>query len=570
MSYIGSSPLGLTLDTKIPASPIYSEGVSIPSQFNHPNENTIVFTPWPIGPVSESGDPASRRNIHSDDIYKEGVSNIISSSDKIFKVEKGVTHYPTKLKASDFAYLKNVGVFPNNRLMIARRFPSPIIDDLTQVGQNPISTMISWVPEGQDYITLDFGEEWTVSKASFTDIFNEVGKYVGGGEIGGMLSRGLDAVPLPGFTEILQRRIMEKILKISTTGSSDFIPSGEPNLIKEAKQRKTVDPDDAGSGLKGKVSIKMVCEWEQKFIAGVDPSIAWMDIIQTCLAFGTSDSKFYLGQTVASRNFIDFIQKLTTDPMSAMQDVIQGLIDAITPHIAEMTNIIEGKSSKSGEPSVVGMGSLLDFFKNAGSDILSGIAKKFKVKIIGIVYALTGAASTPWHITIGNPLRPVFSSGDMLCEEVKMTMGDILAFNDLPSTIKVEFTLTNARNWGMQEILSKFNVGYMRTVKSKKKDLYSSDNSVDFIPPSKDVIGGGKDIASQGGSDPVQIPNSQNPSSESGGWTTQQTEDTPGSGTVGTGNSYAGNTDVDNKSTNPDPHSTDVITPEYNPPSIGG
>ena len=59
--------------------------------------------------------------------------------------------------------------------------------------------------------------------------------------------------------------------------------------------------------------------------------------------------------------------------------------------------------------------------------------------------------------------------------DIKLTLGPTLAFNDLPSTIKVEFTLTNARPWGLQEILAKFNTGHLRTV-NIQKDYLELDN----------------------------------------------------------------------------------------------
>jgi hypothetical protein len=61
-----------------------------------------------------------------------------------------------------------------------------------------------------------------------------------------------------------------------------------------------------------------------------------------------------------------------------------------------------------------------------------------------------------------------FFAGDMLVEDVKLTLGSALAFNDLPTTIKAEFILTNARPWGLQEILAKFNAGSIRTLISVK------------------------------------------------------------------------------------------------------
>lgn len=574
MAFIGSSPLGLTLDTKIAATPSYGDGVSISSQFNHPNQNTIIFTPWPEGPLNDKGDPAKRRNIHSDEIYDSRISNIISSTDKIFKVEKGNTYYPTKLKAQDFAYLKNVGVYPNNRLMVARRYGSPVVDDPAQIGQDPIATLISWVPEGQDYLQIEFGEEWEAAKASFTDIFNEIGKDIMVAGLGSGAAGGAGAIPLPGFTEIFQRQIMEK-LGIAAKGSDQFIPSGTPNLIKEAKQRKTIDPDTAGSGLKASVSIKMICEWEQKFIAGVDPSIAWMDIIQMCLRFGTSPSVSYLGTTKASQQLVKFINDLANNPLKAIADIMDKIKESLKSVLDEVSAALQGEESEDDEEDEGPQFDVGDFLKKISSDILSGLAKKYKVKLIGVVHALTGAASTPWHITVGNPLRPVFCSGDMIVDSVTLTLGDMLAFNDLPSTIKVEFTLKNARNWGLQEIQAKFNVGYTRTVKVRK-ELYESDVDADFIPPTGDVIGGGKNIANQSGDSPSSVPNQteiagstiNNKDPLSGGGNLSQVDEIPGTGTSGIGNSFAGNTDVDNKSVNPDPNSTDIVTSESNQSSF--
>jgi hypothetical protein len=54
-----------------------------------------------------------------------------------------------------------------------------------------------------------------------------------------------------------------------------------------------------------------------------------------------------------------------------------------------------------------------------------------------------------------------------------------LAFNDLPSSIKASFTLTNARPLGMQEILAKFNAGSLRTVNVKRDFIEASTEGTD-------------------------------------------------------------------------------------------
>jgi hypothetical protein len=67
----------------------------------------------------------------------------------------------------------------------------------------------------------------------------------------------------------------------------------------------------------------------------------------------------------------------------------------------------------------------------------------------------------------------------MYTDSVSLKLGPTLAFNDLPSYITTEFTLINARPWGAQEIMSKFNSGYLRSVNLKKDS--SSVNSYETI-----------------------------------------------------------------------------------------
>ena len=573
MAQLNASPLGLTLDSKDgirSGMPGYGDGTNIPSRFNHPNNNAITFTPWPSGTMNDNGVGAKRATIHSDRIYDATLKNIIDVTDDTFVVEgkgdtKG-TYHPTKLKAWDFAYLKNTGVFPNNRLMIARRFGGPVGNDPLQIAQNPTATLISWVPDGQDFLTFDVGESWQGAEADFTKIFNELGgdisKAVLGG-LGGAVGAGGNAVPLPGFTEIFQRKIMSA-LGIATPESGDIIPSGTPNLIKEAKRRKTIGYDEADSTLTANINIKMVCEWEQKFIAGIDPSIAWMDILNLVMRFGTSNSIFYLGETKAAGDFKKFVEKLANNPLAAINDIVAKISDAMQSIVDEVKKALNGEDS--GKKDAAGIEETVKRLTGAVvKGALSGLAKKYKVRLIGVTNALTGAPSTPWHITIGNPMRPIFCSGDMLVDSVSITLGPELAFNDLPSTIKAEFTLKNARPLGMQEILSRFNVGYLRTVKTKP-DLYESTVDADFIPPDNAQV-----TPRTGTQSPpvtkIGDKKFQNANLENGSGSSNLDSNIPGTGVSGTGTS--GETRIGNFSTNsdvvnPDANSSDVLSSDQN------
>ena len=478
-----------------------------------------------LDPTGASGSYTgfSRNDLHNNDVYDTSLLNII---------EKLSFSKMAALRPQDFAYLKNVGVFPNNRLMIARRFLSPVKDNImSKGGTPPKSILISWKPEGEDFLDMSFGEEWMDADADFTNVLNKLGEEFGIGGGGTGMGKAINMIPLPGFTEGLQRDFLKKLGILDDSGNEDkLLPSGNPNLIKIAKKRKTIGYGQAGSGLKCDVSIKMVVEYEQKFISGIDPTIAWMDIINNILVFGTSKSTNY----GLSPKFKEKLNTWTQNPSELIKDIVNelsGLLEGIKSKLAsalksaddDRANAIAAKSGTDAEKAAAQAKidkkkaeeeqNIFKDSKKALSNLISKIGdsvsaavRKYRIEIMGIANALSGSPSTPWHITIGNPLRPVFCSGDMyISDNVKLTLGSTLAFNDLPSTIKVEFTLTNARPWGLQEILAKFNTGHLRTINIQKDFLELEnqapggvymDNSI--IEEKKSLEGSGQSSSSQG------------------------------------------------------------------------
>jgi len=463
------------------------------------NGNGIVRHPLSFGSVSD---------IHSDAVYDISTSNIITQLDK---------YNTMRLKWADFAYCRDFGVYPNNRLVVCRRFDHPVIDDLTFAGVNintePISTLISWIPDTENILSFSFGEVWVDSQPSFKDLLNDVGNDAGLGSInfklGDVLASGSNLVPLPGFTEGLQRQILTKAGFIDPK-STDIIPSGTPNLIKESKQRQLIKEDQAGSGLSGKFSVKIKCSWEQKFISGVDPTLIYYDILQTILSFGGSQAVFYLGKR-SSLGKLDGILKDFLKPGGAtdlIKKIVQSFVESLKSIITEVSVLIgkffdstygekdSGSSDSSKDADYLAriekekndnlilstqikVGGILKSFTDT-------VLKKYRIQALGVVTTLTGLPSTPWHITIGNPLRPIFSSGDMLTQDVTVNLGPQLAFNDLPSFIECEFTLVSARNLGTDEIMEKLSSSGIR-VSNEHPTFWNADPDPGY-PPIKNII----------------------------------------------------------------------------------
>jgi hypothetical protein len=63
----------------------------------------------------------------------------------------------------------------------------------------------------------------------------------------------------------------------------------------------------------------------------------------------------------------------------------------------------------------------------------------------------------------------------MYTDSVKLTLGPTLAFNDLPSSVEIDFTLTSARTCGIDEIFRKLSTGEIRFSSSSAPSFYNTN-----------------------------------------------------------------------------------------------
>jgi hypothetical protein len=161
------------------------------------------------------------------------------------------------------------------------------------------------------------------------------------------------------------------------------------------------------------------------------------------------------GQNI--NNFIDLFKKGEWfEAIGIMVDAIIYAVKDIADNVVELVKDIAtaGIEFIQGDPQGAS-----NVIKEALSVISRSSLARYRIKFNQIIPAMTGDSSAPWHVTIGNPKNPFFSSGDMIAEGCKITFGNTLGFNDYPTRIDYEFTIRSARNLGIQEIFDKFNIG---------------------------------------------------------------------------------------------------------------
>lgn len=384
------------------------------------------------------------------------------------------------LKYSDFAYLRDLGVYPSNRLMIARRFTAPIPDDLFRAKQEPLSVLVSWHKDATKwpFDLSNFGESWTSNRdGDIAKVLDEFGREypkpdkpsnpsVGEQEVGlgGWLSKAGGVIPQYGFTDYAQYALFKE-LGIADDVNLDLLFQGNPNVITESSKRSLAKGDGNESGLKGKFTVTMETDYEIKYIQGVDPTLTYYDILSNLLAFSTSESifRFNLNFAAGAQGLLDAIMSGDgTQMLDKAIELVQKIVESIGKLGKDIFEKIKQFGSKLLDDPLAALGSAVESGVNI---FVSQILKKFKIELLSKIQALTGAPSGPYHITIGHPLRPLFCSGDMIPSSnsgPSITFGQELGYNNLPKTINFKMSFTSARNLGSQEIYKKLSPRQVR------------------------------------------------------------------------------------------------------------
>ena len=392
-----------------------------------------------------------------------------------------------KLNSSDFAYLRDIGVMPINKLMILRRFSEGTIVpvDLNELNAEPISVIIGWVKNDSNLLSFTFNEVWEKQTEPLhtmlqSIIFNEFGFDLG------------NIVPIPGWGQGFMFDVLNEMGL--TSYNKDRLPMGDPNLLKE-----TITRPHESFGLQSSFSFELETVYEQKYISGVDPTVSTFDILNNLLTMGTSNTRFYgkrggewqekLRRANESYNngqaWLDFafefielyVNAIVGGITKAGQDLVslinlskdrKSKDDATETSNDNDTNDDDNTATLTSRTNIIG--SIFTANNSFINTILASTLGRYQWPLRGSISMFTGDATTPWHLTIGNPYAPLLSMNNIYVSNVEVKMGNDMGHNDLPKIMDVKVSMSQGRNLGKQEIYNLFGVRYRR-------DYYNKTNS---------------------------------------------------------------------------------------------
>lgn len=128
--------------------------------------------------------------------------------------------------------------------------------------------------------------------------------------------------------------------------------------------------------------------------------------------------------------------------------MLGSLSNAAGKGVDMLINVGKKIANLSSEDVKEGVQNIVDYIKEHGID--DAVKGKLKDKLgrpqlYALNSLLTGDNTGLWHVTIGNPLNPIVSMGNLYIKDVKMQHLGPLGIDDFPTELKVSVTLAHAR-----------------------------------------------------------------------------------------------------------------------------
>jgi hypothetical protein len=408
----------------------------------------------PDGSIAESGGTGGRN------LSVESLLIDFSKSDKKDK------RYATPYRIADFLYAKYFGHVPLNRLVTLRRFPHPTYDNLS-FGKDkgnvrnfkPMAQAITYFGEKpgnklSDILKTKGVLNWKALEAEVNTVTADTVADYKDTPFSSKLGNFGKAISVLSGKGDLSGAQGERNRYAAQYSGEDYTrkPYGPVNSINKTHIRDT--------GLEGNLKMSLVFEYELRSYANINPRLAMMDILCNMLALTFNNAKFWGG---ANRFFPSEIPQFgfLGDQDAFYRGDYGAYFKSFQEDIAK--GIFTGADIVKSVISAITSGDLLGAIKNLvkriGGTALDLSAAKSRPHAAGFKALLTGNPVGEWHITIGNPYRPIAVMGNMIVTDWEMEWNDELGVDDFPTEMKFTINLEQGMPRDKAALESIYNMG---------------------------------------------------------------------------------------------------------------
>lgn len=360
----------------------------------------------------------------------------------------------------DFALAKYYGKIPNTHMITLRRFPTPVEDNIIspnilgpdgskiEKGMPDLARAVTWMDEAtenklSDILKFSVSTEWKKVESQIQEISGQQSK---GGKLGSAIGGSGLMSSIYGAANGMDAQATRNAKNgfDATKGTYPNHIFGPINVIKEVMIR------DQGLGFEQGFDLKF--HYSLRQLQGVSPKVAFLDMLSNMLVLTYNNGNFWggsvrhIGGKAFQKPFGDYSKMKGGDfggfLGSLVGDAMKGLGN-ITKDIKE--NGLMG--SKLGN-NLIG-GGLMDLFGTPqGGEAINAF--------------LTGDPTGQYHVTVGNPLFPIATIGNLYCEGADFEFGGEMSYEGFPTELTVTVKLKPARPRDKADIETMFNGGKER------------------------------------------------------------------------------------------------------------
>ena len=436
----------------------------------------------------ESEYSAQEREVNISDC---SISRLVSESAKKDSI-LGQARY----KYADFAFCKDLGM-PNNRLITLRKFSIPVGDYIFRAaakkdkieGQgkenpqgNPFTTpgdigrMCCYFDTDdnklEDILKYSFSASWKEMKAGIEQLPSQENDHETTlGSIINMLNPQMNSSIKNGFSGA-NNHLIGKAFN-SWFGWKDG-PYYDTKVLTNYDEHKIYTPRNTiqsmhkyEGNLEFKHEFTLVFSYKLRSYQNINPRSAMLDVLANVFATTYTRGNFWGGrQEIIGAQPNKSGWKKAEQLIKKGEDVIGGLIGALMNGTFDLGSLL-GAVSNSASKMYSGImsegtkfihdpvGAAKEYYKTlvkadkkyGFSQAAKGLLKNQlgRPEIYAFQSLLDGSNTGLWHVTIGNPLNPIASIGNLIITDTQVQQFGPLGIDDFPTELKVTVTLKHAR-----------------------------------------------------------------------------------------------------------------------------
>ena len=379
---------------------------------------------------------------------------------------------------SDFMYCKYLGRMSNNYLITLRRFPLPVDDFISYVGntnssfskhlasQNTVSIgcMVTWMgTPGNDMSNIlkySYKMPFTFQTAQWEDAGGN--DYDSGKGVLNAVAAAFD----PAYRKHYQEGSVGAIFNeyIGTHFKAGSPHYNLADIQKWQDHNKVYGPVDAikGTYMRSKDGIEfdqrisLQFDYELRSYNGINPRQAMLDLISNILNVTYTTGTFwgggYHGHGAGQSNIFTNLNVFSAkDGMSSFFDAFIKDCQTGWDLAGKEFKSVEGKNLLETAWNITkAIGSQLN---QLGGMILGGWLNRLGRPAKTMVNSLLSPAPVGfWHLTIGNPHHPIMSIGNMIITNTTIEHYGPLGLDDFPTGLKVTVELERGKPRDIRDI----------------------------------------------------------------------------------------------------------------------